>query len=256
MKSFWKRSSVLLLAAWALPACAWDSCDNEAEREASAALDGIERVEILARAGDLVVEGRGGASSVEVTGKACASSKSLLQEIHIKTEKSGSTLRVIADIPKTKGWNSQARMDLRIELPNDIRVDVDDSSGDFRAEGVQLGKVDDGSGDITIRSSSGDLDLDDGSGDIRISDFRGDVRFEDGSGDARLADIDGSVHVTSDGSGDLTMEKVTGTVKVDSDGSGDIFAGDVGGDFLVASAGSGDVRHRQVAGRVDTPSRD
>lgn len=252
-----KPLALLTLAALvALPAYSWDNCDQRADRHASETVDGIEKIEIRARAGDLRVEGSDGATEVRVKGKACASSDSLLEEVQIKIERAGSTLRVIAEVPESSGWRQAAALDLEIDVPAGVPVDVDDSSGDVSLRGVTLGRVDDGSGDLYARDTSGTVDLDDGSGDVRFQGHRGDVTVEDGSGDVRLTEIEGSIRVRSDGSGDLEMETVSGSVEVESDGSGDIFAAQVAGDFRVRSAGSGEVRHRDVAGRVDVPTRD
>ena len=250
-------SRVLLLLLLApVPAAAWDNCDHKADRRASESLDGVERVVVLARAGDLRLEEGGEANRLSATGVACASSAKLLDGIQLETRRSGSTLRIEVEIPKTKGWNTRASLDLEIQVPASMALEVEDSSGDVSAEGVQLTSIKDGSGDISLRDTRGNLRIDDGSGDIRIGSHRGDVEIEDGSGDARLSEIDGSVRIAEDGSGDLSMKSVSGSVRVDRDGSGDIFAGRVGGDFIVARDGSGDVRHREVKGRVDVPADD
>ena len=256
MKSTAAHLLLILLLSAPLPALAWGDCDHKADRQASEGLEGVERLVIVARAGDLRLEESTDSARLSATGRACASSAELLEGTQISTRRSGTTLHIEADIPKTHGWNVQARLDLEIQVPSNLPVEVEDSSGDISAEGVKLNKIKDGSGDIALRETSGDLRIDDGSGDIRIQSHRGNIELEDGSGDARLAEIDGSVRVLEDGSGDLSMKSVSGSVEVESDGSGDIFAGGVGGDFIVARAGSGDVRHRDVKGRVDIPTRD
>ncbi len=255
MKRTASRVLLLLLLA-PVPVTAWDNCDHKADRRASESLDGIERVVVSARAGDLRLERGDEANRLSAIGVACASSAKLLDGIQLETRRSGSTLHIETDMPETRGWNSRASMDLEIRVPSSVEMEVQDSSGDVSAEGVRLASIKDGSGDLSLRETSGDLRIDDGSGDIRISTHHGNVEIEDGSGDARLSEIDGSVRISEDGSGDLSMKSVSGSVTVDRDGSGDIFAGRVGGDFIVARDGSGDVRHRDVKGRVDVPADD
>lgn len=245
----------LLSLTLVLPACA-ETCPHEADRSAEASLDGIEQVEIRAKAGDLHIEGKKGAELLSATGRACASTTGMLEEIQITTERVGNTLRIVAVMPNNKGWNKKAHLDLEVRLPADLPVTVDDTSGDVLVEGITLNRVNDGSGDLRVQGSSGTLHLEDGSGDIKISDHLGDVKLEDGSGDVRIVSVSGSVLVLEDGSGDLNLIDIGGSAEVKDDGSGDIFADGIQGDFIVGDAGSGDVHHKKVKGRVDVPTRD
>ena len=242
----------LLAAVSTLPACA--DCNHQAERSLSEDLVGIERVELVAKAGDLEIEA--GGSTLEASGTACASKARLLEEIQLVAERSGSTLRVEVETPDTSGWNQQARLDLRVSLPATMSLEVTDGSGDIEARGVTISRLKDGSGDSRLTETRGDLRLSDGSGDVTLRGHQGSVELKDGSGDLRLRDVAGSVLITSDGSGGIDIETVEGDVEVRSDGSGDIDVETVSGDLRVGSAGSGDVRHRGVAGNVDVPRKD
>lgn len=239
----------------ALPVTAWD-CNHKADRALNEDLAGITKVVLDARAGDLEITGVKGASAFKADGEACASKEKALDEIQLVAERKGDTLMVKVQMPENKNWNQQARLDLDIEMADDVLIDIDDSSGDATFTGVLVGLVDDGSGDLRFDKTHGKLRLEDGSGDVRIDGHRGDVSVEDGSGSVRISDLEGNVFIDEDGSGDLTMKRISGSVKVDSDGSGDIVVAEVGGDFTVDRAGSGDVRHNGVAGKVDIPSRD
>lgn len=252
LKIFRLAPLALLTAAFTLPACA--DCNHEADRSLSEDLGGIERVELKARAGDLEIEA--GGSTLEASGQACASKASLLDEVQLVAERRGSTLRVEAVMPKTSGWNQQARLDLRLTLPATMPLEVTDGSGDIEASGVTLTRLEDGSGDCRLADTRGELRIFDGSGDFTVRGHQGEVELTDGSGDLRLRDVTGSVLITSDGSGGIDIENVGGSVEVRSDGSGDIDVDTVAGDLRVGRAGSGDVRHRGVAGSVDVPRKD
>lgn len=251
----WLVSSVILSCVVAPSTFAWNDCEHTAERSVQADLAGIERVEITAKAGDLRIRPQTGDQLI-AEGDACASESRLLNEIQLRQERSGNTLRLITDMPETKGWSSQARMDLEVRLPAGMEVELQDGSGDIDISGVTLVRVHDGSGDMTLNETRGDLKVKDGSGDVRISDHQGNVGVEDGSGDVRITSLIGNVRIGNDGSGDLSMRDIEGSVDVARDGSGDIFAKQVSGDFVVARAGSGDVIYRDIGGRVDVPADD
>ena len=251
-----KTSMILLVSmVTALPAAAWD-CDHKADRSLSEDLNGVSRVELLVAAGDLDIEGDQGVSSLEAEGEACASDTDILEGIQIVAKRRGATLRIEAQMPKTSGWGKSAALGLRVVLPADLPVEVKDSSGDLAATGAYIVRLDDGSGDIRLKNTQGDLELSDGSGDVKITDHRGNLNLEDGSGDVRIVGVEGSVLVDADGSGDLNIKQIQGSVTVDEDGSGDISVAEVSGDFTVDRAGSGDVYHRDVSGKVDVPTRD
>ncbi|MEM6795129.1 MAG: DUF4097 family beta strand repeat-containing protein [Acidobacteriota bacterium] len=240
-------TTTLLLST--LPAFA--RCDHRAERSLSESLDGVERVEITAKAGDLDI--RAGGSTLEARGDACASSKNYLEEVQLVASRSGSTLRVEVETPNTLGWNSGASLDLEIEVPNDVPLRITDGSGDTEIRGVTVEEITDGSGEVRLTETFGALDMTDGSGDVSVRGHEGTIEITDGSGDVSIRDIAGEVLVANDGSGDLDISQVSGSVEVRSDGSGDIFARAIGGDFEVGSGGSGDIKYREVEGRVSIP---
>ncbi|MEM8931205.1 MAG: DUF4097 family beta strand repeat-containing protein [Acidobacteriota bacterium] len=262
---------LLLLVAAAASA---DDCDHRADRDASDDLDGVTRVLIDVGAGSLEVTGVEGSSRLSAEGEACASSKSLLDDIRLETRRRGSTLELKADMPDAGGWGwgkKTARLDLRVELPTGIDVEIDDGSGSIEVTDVQLTDLDDGSGSITIRGgrvgniddgsggldlrgTAGDLRIDDGSGEIEITDHQGAVEITDGSGSLRLRTVTGDLRL-DDGSGEIDLRDIRGNVVV-RDGSGSIAADTVTGDFVVASDGSGGIRHQDVEGRVEVPSDD
>lgn len=247
---------VLILSVLvALPAFGWNDCDHRADRTGSVSADGAERIVIQARAGDLDVRA-GSGSSVEARGVACAEKRSTLDDIELVTERSGNVVRVIVEVPDGRGWNDNAWMDLDVDVPAGVPVEIDDSSGDIDLRGITLARIHDSSGDVDARDTAGDVEIDDSSGDVYLTGHKGTVTLDDSSGDLRLRDIEGSVLVDNDSSGDISVDGVTGSVMVRRDSSGDIRVSDVGGDFEVRRDGSGDIDYRDVRGRVDVPADD
>ncbi len=198
-------------------------------------------VRIEARAGGLRVVGRSGVSEVRVRGTARASAERWLQDLQIVAERRGDEVRIVAVIPELD-WrrslgNVERALDLIIEIPAGLAVDVTDTSGDVDVSGA------------------GDVDIEDGSGNVRIESVAGDVRVRDGSGDVEVRDVAGHVTVLSDGSGNLSLYDVRRSVLVEEDGSGDITVRRVGGSFTVRRDGSGGITTSSVEGTISVPSR-
>lgn len=249
-------------------------CEHEAQRTAGAATDGVQRVRIIARAGDLEVTGRVGANQVAARGRACVSEAEDLDELVLRVHRDGSTLVLEATDPDrdVRFGNYYAYIDLVVDLPQGMPVTIEDGSGNMTVAGVGAARINDGSGNMNVSDVRGGIEINDGSGEIELSGVAGSVDIEDGSGNIDIANARGDVEV-DDGSGNLTARQVTGSVRIDDgsgeirladvtrnvfvdDGSGSIRVERVGGDFTVDEAGSGDVSYDDVTGRVSVGDDD
>jgi hypothetical protein len=242
---------VLLAAAPALLAQ-----DYAAPRSASVPTRDAERIQVVARAGSLTIEGRQGARSVTVRGTARAASRRALEEVQLIAEQREGTIYIEADIPEhhDENWDDERQaLDLTIEVPTDLPLDVSDGSGDLEIRNVAALELTDGSGDAVVEHVGGHLRVHDGSGELRIADVHGDVEVTDGSGELEIHDVHGSVEIGTKGSGELRMTDIAQSVHVGSKGSGSIDAQHVGGDFIVERKGSGDIMYDDVRGRVNVP---
>ena len=148
-------------------------------------------------------------------------------------------------------------MDLDIEVPESLAIEVKDSSGDMSLKNVAVVQIKDSSGDIKVEKARDSFTVSDSSGDIEIDGADGDLTIEsDSSGDIEITDIHGTVLVMNDSSGDIEATDVTDNFVVERDSSGDISANDIGGDFRVLKDGSGNIKSRDVQGEVDIPAKD
>jgi hypothetical protein len=219
---------------------------------------GARMVRVTARAGDLRVEGKPGMAQVQVRGTARASSDRLLAEIKLIAERRGDVVVIEADIPDRSSWRRMGDMyrglDLIIEVPEGIALEVEDSSGDLEIRKVGALDLSDSSGNIELYDIGGALRVDDSSGDVRIEGVKGDVRLSDSSGDLDVRHVVGSVTVENDSSGEIDVVDVSGTIHVERDSSGGIRVADVGGDFIVDRDGSGEIDMRNVKGTVRVPA--
>jgi hypothetical protein len=196
---------------------------------------------IDARAGNLRVTGRADLTEVRVRGTARASTRGLLEDIKLEAVRTGNEIHVRADIPDQRNnwrWNEQALLDLVLEVPTALPLDIDDTSGD-----------------IVVESIAAKVRIEDNSGDIRTRET-GDVWISDNSGGIDVRNVKGSVDIDEDSSGEIEVYDVSGSVHVGRDSSGSIDVSRVGGDFVVESDGSGSIDYDGVKGKVDIPSKD
>ena len=244
------------------PAHAWPggNCKFKADRHAQAAIAGAKSIAIRVGAGDLVIRGRKSGSDVSVRGKACAQTDALLQKTDVSVVREGDIIHISSVIPPSGRptvsllWTtSDPYIDIAIDLPQDVPIALEDSSGDILVSDIAGGTIRDSSGDLVIHRVSGNLEVSDSSGDIRIEGVGGKLTLDDSSGDINLHDIKGDVLVKSDSSGDINVVNSGANVTVDTDSSGDLNVDGVTGNFTLGAKGSGDVNVHGVRGTVSIP---
>lgn len=245
--------AVLVLLTLPVTAFAWDDCKFSAERKGGIDTAGAERVEILARAGDLTVR-PAAATALGAAGRACASSQALLDQTQLHVGRVGNVIQVHVQTPGNMSGIGvvYASLDLQVVVPAALPVEITDSSGDVMLDGVRVAHITDSSGDIVARGLLADVEIDDSSGDIRVEDAAGDVRITDSSGDIVIRGA-ASVHIPRDSSGDIGIERIAGNVVIDQDSSGDVTVSDVNGNFELLADGSGQVSVNGVKGTVRLP---
>lgn len=233
-------------------ALADDDCDYEASRKAVVDADGADTVTLDVDAGSLTVRGVEGLTEVRIHGTACASKERLLEDIQLEARRSGSRVVVKSEIDRELfGWNSEARLDLTLEVPAGIALEIEDGSGSIEIADVGDVEIEDGSGSIEIENA-GHVRIEDGSGEIDIRGSRG-AWIKDGSGSIYVRRSQGDVEVREDGSGSITILGVVGNVWIREDGSGSIRVEEVSGDLTVDRDGSGGISWDDVNGRVRVP---
>jgi hypothetical protein len=228
-------------ACCATTALAQRDADYTAPRQASASAVGARRIFVAAGAGSLRIEGKRGLTEVRARGTAYASSRGVLDEIRLVAQRRGDVVELRTEIPEQqhdRSWDMwQAGIDLVVEVPDSLALDVEDGSGSLEIRNV------------------GALEVRDGSGEMTIEHVRGALTIRDGSGTVRVDDVRGAVEVPSDGSGSLEISHVAGSVHIGSKGSGPFDVDDVAGSFTVDNKGSGGVTYRNVKGAVQVPER-
>ena len=256
---FWAVVLIILLAFQFTSEVSADWCKYEKDIDLTLDVADSQSLAITAAAGELEVIGVSGSDNAVISGKACVSKEDWLEGSKIHTE-TGKRASIEVELPNASGWSftgsSYATMDLKVEVPQDLTLDIRDSSGEMLLKNIAAVEIKDSSGEIEIEDARGAITINDSSGEIDIDGAEGDVTIEsDSSGDIYARDVSGSFHVVRDSSGDIRVSHVSKDVVVERDSSGDIRATDVGGDFRVLKDGSGDIVANDVQGEVDIPSK-
>lgn len=232
-----------------------DDCKFQAPRNLQLDLGGVRSVQIDLRSHDLHLRGDSGARGGELTGRACASSQELLDDLVVSQRRQGDVLIVELGREHTH-WSighSYSNLEVNLKLPPAIPVTLNGGSGDAWVEGMKRLDAHVGSGDLHVKDLDGPLSASIGSGDLDASHVGSIELGAVGSGDFKGEDIKGDVRVGSIGSGDVSVNNVGGSVRVDTIGSGDLTARNVGGDLSLGAKGSGDVNYSGVRGKVNVP---
>ena len=236
--------------------------DFTSPRNAEVDASGAKTIEVRAGAGSLRIEGRSGITRVQVRGTARSSSRGRLADIKLIAERRGDVVFIKSDMPDNDSgfWNSMhgdwnMALDLVIEVPTTIALDVEDGSGEAKIIGVGPLRMVDGSGELEINGVKGNATVEDGSGSLTIENVEGTLHVSDGSGNINVKNVVGNFEVDEDGSGDIDATGIGGTMRVDEDGSGNIDVARIAGDFLVDHKGSGSISSSEVKGKIDIPDR-
>lgn len=227
------------------------TADIELEDTLSLNASGIERIIIEAGAGLLEVTGDDNATEIDVEAHILTTED---RDYKLTLVRNGKDAKLVA-IPNTKMWSSwrkSPRIDLKVSLPANLAVDIEDSSGDLIVKNIANRlRVDDSSGNIVIDAIGGPTIVDDSSGNIKINDVEGDIQVDDGSGNIYITATVGDINI-EDGSGNIDVIDTDGSVFID-DGSGDIYVKTATG-LTITEDGSGKTTIKDVSGKVTNKS--
>lgn len=235
--------AILILAMFtvSLANAGWN--DYEEIRDLRLDARGIGALQIESRAGSLEVEGISGADEIVVKAIILVPGKSDEKAQKIIADNLVLVLEKRGDSAILKGyfdgnnwsWGDSASVRLEVHVPNNLSLDVEDSSGS-----------------IVINDVSGDIQIDDSSGSIEMGNVGGSVDIEDGSGSISVSGVGDDISI-EDGSGSITVRDVQGSVFVD-DGSGSVNVEGVAKDLIIKDNGSGSINYSDVQGNVEDNS--
>lgn len=251
------RWCIALALAVGAAGCRLRHLDLTADRSATLPAAGVHTVVVKSGAGWLRIQGHAGFDRIQAHGTAHANSERFLAAIQLQLTRSGDTVFVNAMTPLDTGSVAGPQgLDLALDLPSNVALDVTDESGETIIHEVgPLRLSTSGLGGVEIDGVGGMLDAIDGPGDFQAANVKGNVRIHDGGGAIYLSNISGSVDIPVDGAGEVQVSDVTGDVHVGSKSSGEVAVRNIGGNLLVDATGNGSVEYHDVKGRVAIPRR-
>lgn len=229
------RSKILFIVLFIL--CITAALSFEKVQNLNLSAEGIQQLKIECGSGFLKVRGDSATKDIHVKaeiivkGKDDKDAPEYIRKYVVLTLERENNKAVLISRFENKNFSGSRVINLTVDVPKSIHLDVDD-----------------GSGEMSIQHITGDVKVDDGSGEIDIANIQGDVKIDDGSGTVSLRDVEGDVSI-DDGSGSIEVNGVSGNVVVD-DGSGSINIEDVGGDVRIKDDGSGSISIKDVKGKV------
>ena len=250
-----KYSAVLLFIL--LPGLVFAGTVTET-RNLELSSEGIDTLVIKCGAGSLRLSGASGSGKIQITAQSEGENfsetdfKAYIQKnIDLSLHKQANRAILKSDLKQPPKKDQDARINLSIELPDTINVDIVDGSGSIRASALKADmRIDDDTGSIKIKNISGVVRIGDSSGSIAIEEITGNVFIADGSGSIAIEAVTGNLNV-KDGSGKIKIVDIDGNVTV-SDGSGSIEIQDVSKNVLIIirEEGSGLVEVEGAKGKV------
>jgi hypothetical protein len=241
MRKLTAAAAIAIAIAVALLAAMPAAAEHTEVIELELAAEGLDRLDIETGAGPIEITGEPDTDRIRVRAEirfpdadAEEAAEILAEQLRLTLERGIGGAELMAELTQTGWrafWGEHPTMSLDVRVPQRFSLGVDD-----------------GSGSLTVRDVSGDIDVEDGSGSIVLTDVGGSVEVDDGSGSLVIQGVGGDV-VIEDGSGSLSVRDVAGSVTVD-DGSGGITVTGVEGDLTVLDAGSGSLRFDDVGGEV------
>ncbi|ABX47326.1 putative lipoprotein [Shewanella baltica OS625] len=198
-------------------------------------------------AGSLEIIGVEGLTQIKLVADIYSNKDSNDNKLILTLEKKANKAKLKADFEQSGFNNYSPYIDLKLQVPANLALDIDDGSGAILINKMTADiNVKDGSGELIINGGN-NVSIDDGSGDIEVSQINGNLKIDDGSGAIKVTDIRGNIAI-DDGSGNIEVANVQSAVTI-TDGSGNINVFNTKG-LTILAAGSGDVTFNKIDGPV------
>ncbi|MEI8612416.1 hypothetical protein P4S54_01340 [Shewanella sp. PP-He15 brown] len=198
-------------------------------------------------AGSLEIIGVEGLTQIKLVADIYSNKDSNDSKLILTLEKKANKAKLKADFEQNGFNNYSSYIDLKLQVPANLALDIDDGSGAILISKMTADiNVKDGSGELIINGGN-NVSIDDGSGDIEVSKISGNLTIDDGSGAIKVTDIRSNIAI-DDGSGNIEVANVQSAVTI-TDGSGNINVFNTKG-LTILAAGSGDVKFNKIDGPV------
>lgn len=174
---------VMAMLVASLSHAAWNGYTEDRDLELDT--KGINAFEIDAGAGSLVITGGADVQKIHVKAtinvpdeSAQKAQEMISSDLKLSLDKVRDRARLEAHFDsRSWGWNDSPTVDLEIQVPHGLPLEIDDGSGSLQVTNVASSVViDDGSGGISVDDVEHDLTIiDDGSGAMNATNVRGTI---------------------------------------------------------------------------------
>lgn len=166
-------------------------------------------------AGSLEIIGVEGLSQIKLVADIYSNKGSNDSKLILTLEKKANKAKLKADFEQSGFNNYSPYIDLKLQVPANLALDIDDGSGDIEVSQINDNlTVEDGSGAIKVTDVRGNIAIDDGSGNIEVANVQSAVTITDGSGNINVFNTKG-LTILAAGSGDVKFNKIDGPVSME-----------------------------------------
>jgi DUF4097 and DUF4098 domain-containing protein YvlB len=153
-------------------------------------------------------------SEVRIEAEKAAASERTLREIQIQIDRLGDQVEVRTRFPRRRSFfGRMGKVDYRIRVPAEARVDVETVNGKLQVEGIR--------GRVKASTVNGSIEIEDVAGEAEVATVNGSIRARylevDPDGRNRFSTTNGSVRLRlpPDVSGDFEARTVNGSIQTD-----------------------------------------
>ncbi len=214
---------------------------------------GVTRLRVQAGPGVVRIEGRAATDQVRVYARRCASTLEVLEHLWFDVQREGSEMRVGVRIPTElfrPDTGTVAIVDLVVQVPPRLTVDIRDGQGTLQVSGVHALDAQLALGDVHIADIVGDVSVKAGPGDVDVQHVDGNVEISLTVGHLSVRRVRGGATVAAGHVGRSILLDIRGTVTVGDGHTGDLSVDGVGGDLVIGTIRRGTVQYTNVNGRV------
>ncbi|MEF2966574.1 hypothetical protein V3851_12100 [Paenibacillus sp. M1] len=221
-----------LLVALLLLVTACGAKGESAAEKLKLQADGLTKLVIDHRNGDIKILGSSDSDKIEVDALAKADGVSV-NKLELRLEAQEDTAYLDARFRGQFLATGSGAVDLEIKVPKQLDLEIKSHrDGDVRiSELSSNAKIDNINGDIQVSNLSGSLEIDNRDGDITIREIGSDVVISNINGHISADQVGGSVEVQV-GDGSLDVDHVAKDVSITQSGNGEIKIGEVKGRIL------------------------
>lgn len=247
--------SIACLAINSTAIAGFGHCKYSSDVERNVSADNINFLNVVAGAGDLEIVGEN-RDTIGIEARLCSNDKDALKKMTVSDKLNGNEITIETEFPDGSYWgnDNQMSIDLVLTIPNEMILDVKDSSGSVDIKNVAALEIIDSSGELEIEDIAGDVTVVDSSGSMSIESVDGNVTITDSSGGIEVKMVEKDVIVEVDSSGAIETAHIKGNVLIKVDSSGSITADNIGGNFTVGKDSSGGIKYNKVSGQVSLPN--